>query len=110
MDLAGGTATAEVTATRWAVVVLSASFDPGWPVSVDGRPAATEMVAPALVAVTVPPGTHQVVFRYHVFAACPELLALALLSLLAVAGETDGFRLARAIRAAPIRQGSHELG
>lgn len=91
VDLADGTATAEVTATRWAVVVLSASFDPGWWVSVDGSPAATEMVAPALVAVTVPPGTHQVVFRYHGFAAYPELLALALLSLLAVARETGGF-------------------
>jgi hypothetical protein len=99
VDLADGTATAEVTATRWAVVVLSASFDPGWSVSVDGRPTGTEMVAPALVAVTVPPGTHQVVFRYHGFAAYPELFALALLSLLAVARETDGFRLARAIRA-----------
>ena len=95
VDLADGTATAEVTATRWAVVVLSASFDPGWWVSVDGSPAAAEMVAPALVAVTVPPGTHQVVFRYHGFAAYPELLALALLSLLAVARETGGFRLAQ---------------
>jgi hypothetical protein len=93
VDLADGAATAEVTATRWAVVVLSASFDPGWSVSVDGRPAATEMVAPALVAVTVPPGTHQVVFRYHGFAAYPEFLALALLTLLAVARETGGFRL-----------------
>jgi hypothetical protein len=95
VDLADGTATAEVTATRWAVVVLSTSFDPGWSVSVDGRPAATEMVAPALVAVTVPPGTHQVVYSYHGFAAYPELLALALLSLLAVARETGGFRLAQ---------------
>lgn len=95
VDLADGTATAEVTTTRWAVVVLSASFDPGWWVSVDGSPAAAEMVAPALVAVTVPPGTHQVAFRYHGFAAYPELLALALLGLLAVARETGGFRLAR---------------
>jgi hypothetical protein len=46
------------------------------------------------VAVTVPPGTHQVVLRYHGFAAYPELLALALLGLLAVARETGGFRLA----------------
>ncbi len=98
VDLPDGTATAEITATRWAVVVLSASFDPGWSGSVDGRPVATEMVAPALVAVTVPPGTHQVVFRYHGFAAYPELLALALLSLLALARETGGFRLARAVR------------
>ena len=95
VDLADGTAAAEVTAARWAVVVLSTSFDPGWSVSVDGRPVATEMVAPALVAVTVPPGTHQVVFRYHGFAAYPEFLALALLGLLAVARETGGFRRTR---------------
>ena len=95
VDLAEGAATAEVTATRQAVVVLSASFDPGWSVSVDGRPAATEMVAPALVGVTVPSGTHQVVFRYHGFAAYPELLALALLSVLAVAMVTGGFRPAQ---------------
>jgi uncharacterized membrane protein YfhO len=86
---------------REAVVVLSASFDPGWSVSVDGRPAATEMVMPALVAVTVPPGSHQVVFRYHGFAAYPELFALALLSLLAGAMVTGGFR--------PARSGSSKL-
>jgi hypothetical protein len=92
VDLADGAAAAEVTAARRAVVVLSASFDPGWSVSVDGRPAATEMVTPALVAVTVPPGTHQVVFHYHGFAGYPGLFALALLSLLAVAMVTSGFR------------------
>jgi hypothetical protein len=101
VDLADGAATAEVTASRRAVVVLSASFDPGWSVSVDGRPAATEMVAPALVAVTVPSGTHQVVFRYQGFAAYPELFALALLSLLAVAMVTSGFR--------PAQRGSSNL-
>src|SRR5579871_505794 len=110
VDLADGIATAEVTATRWAVVVLSASFDPGWSVSMDGRPAATEMVAPALVAVTVPPGTHQIVFRYHGFAAYPELLALAMLSLLAVAMEAGGIGLARAVRTAPIRQEAGNSG
>jgi uncharacterized membrane protein YfhO len=110
VDLADGTAAAEVTATRRAVVVLSASFDPGWSVSVDGRLAATEMVAPALVAVTVPPGIHQVVFRYHGFAAYPELLVLALLSLLAAAKVTGGFRLARAVGTAPIRQESDNSG
>ena len=98
--LADGTATAEVTAIRRAAVVLSVSFDPGWSVSVDGRPAAAEMVTPALVAVTVPPGTHQVVFRYHGFAAYPELFALALLSLLAVAMVTGGFRPAQSGRPA----------
>jgi hypothetical protein len=85
VNLPGGTATGEVTLTRRAVVVLSASFDPGWSVSVDGRPTQAEIVAPALVAVTVPRGTHEIAFRYRGFSWYPELLALAVLDLLAVA-------------------------
>jgi Bacterial membrane protein YfhO len=65
------------------VVVLAVSFDPGWSATVDGRPAATEMVAPALVAVTAPPGVHHITFHYTGFGAYPELLALAALDLLA---------------------------
>jgi hypothetical protein len=84
-DLAGGRADAAVRLGRRAVVVLSASFDPGWSVTIDGRPAATEMVAPALVGVTVPPGTHQIAFRYTGFGGYPQLLALAAADLLAVA-------------------------
>lgn len=57
------------------MVVLSASFDPGWTATVDGRPQATEMVAPALVATAVPTGTHRVVFSYHGFHGYPLLFA-----------------------------------
>jgi hypothetical protein len=47
-----------------------------------------------MVAVTVPPGTHDIAFRYRGFAGYPELLALAAASLLAtaaltVSGKTD---------------------
>jgi hypothetical protein len=76
-DLTDGTVSAAVRLRRRAAVVLSASFDPGWSATVDGRPAPVEMVAPALVAVTVPPGTHHLVFRYRGFGGYPELLALA---------------------------------
>jgi hypothetical protein len=41
------------------------------------------MVSPALVAVTVPAGTHQVVFRYQGFSGYPWLAALAVAALLA---------------------------
>src|SRR5579863_6566131 len=87
-DLANGAATAVVHLHRRAVVVLSASFDPGWSATVDGHPAATQMVAPALVAVVVPPGTHHIEFRYTGFAYYPELLALAVTALFATAALT----------------------
>jgi hypothetical protein len=97
-DLANGTATAVVHLHRRAVVVLSASFDPGWSATVDGHPAATQMVAPASVAVAVPSGTHHIEFRYTGFAYYPELLALAVISLLVTAALT---RRVRSPAAAP---------
>ncbi len=86
--LPDGTATATVRLRRPAVVVLSASYDPGWSATIDGRPAAVQMVAPALTAVAVPPGTHRVTFRYTGFQGYPELLALAVLALTAAAALT----------------------
>jgi hypothetical protein len=62
--LAAGRLTTTVRLRRRAVVVLSASYDPGWHATVDGRPASTEMLAPAVVGVVVGPGTHRVVFVY----------------------------------------------
>jgi Bacterial membrane protein YfhO len=67
------------------VVVLSASFDPGWTVTVDGRPQRTEMVAPALVATTVPTGTHRIIFRYRGSRDYPLLFALGAAALVALA-------------------------
>ena len=57
-NLASGSAAAVVTANRTAVVLLKASFDPGWQATVDGEPVTPVMVAPALLGVTVAPGTH----------------------------------------------------
>ena len=45
---------ATVAMRRTGVAVLSASFDPGWTATVDGRSQRTLMVAPALVAATSP--------------------------------------------------------
>jgi len=75
-DLAGGTATATVVTRRRAVVVLSASYDPGWTVRVDGRRAAVEMLAPALPGVAVGPGVHRITFSYDGFRSYPVLLAV----------------------------------
>ncbi len=76
-----GRVSAKVRLTRRAVVVLSASFDPGWKVTVDGHDARTLMIAPALVAVQLSRGTHRVTFQYVGFPYYPELLALTLLAL-----------------------------
>jgi hypothetical protein len=80
-QLAVGTADTTVRMDRPGLVVLSASFDPGWQVTVDGRPATPVMVAPALVAVWVAPGAHRVVFRYAGYAGYPVLMILSALVL-----------------------------
>jgi hypothetical protein len=59
------------------VVVLSASYDPGWTVTVDGHHSATTMIAPAIVGAEVPAGLHRVTFRYSGFGYYAELAALA---------------------------------
>ena len=84
-DLANGEARAVVKANRRATVVLSASYDPGWGATVDGHPAPTVMVAPALVGVVVGPGVHTVTFSYGGFGSYTVLFALALLVLVALA-------------------------
>ncbi len=82
--LVEGQVRASVVARRNCVVVLSASYDPGWSATVDGRPVATQMIAPALVGVPVGPGAHAIVFRYNGFGSYDELWALSVLVLLGV--------------------------
>jgi hypothetical protein len=86
-NLDDGEASATVRMRHPGVVVLSASYDPGWTATVNDRPVPTRMVAPALVAVDVPAGTDHVVFRFHGYGDYPELLGLSglTLALLAVA-------------------------
>ena len=80
-DLANGTARAVVHTNRRATVVLSASYDPGWHATVNGRPAPTVMVAPALVGVVVGPGVHTVTFSYDGYGSYTALFVLALVVL-----------------------------
>jgi hypothetical protein len=84
-DLANGAARAVVHTTRRATVVLSASYDPGWHATVNGRPAPVVMVAPALVGVVVGPGEHTVAFTYDGYGFYTALFVLAVVVLLAVA-------------------------
>ncbi len=71
-----GAVSAVVRMARPGLVVLASSYDPGWRVTVDAAPAATVMVAPAVVGVRVAPGVHRVVFRYAGFGTYPLLIAI----------------------------------
>ena len=84
-SLAQGNASAVVKTNRRATVVLSASYDPGWTVTVNGRSEPTVMVAPALVGVDVGPGTHVVKFSYGGYGRYTLLFLLALLVFAALA-------------------------
>jgi hypothetical protein len=84
-NLAQGIASAVVKANRRATVVLSASYDPGWTVTVNGRPEPTVMVAPALVGVDVGPGVHTVLFSYGGYGRYTLLFLLALLVFVSLA-------------------------
>jgi uncharacterized membrane protein YfhO len=80
---------------RPGIVVLSASYDPGWTATVNGRRRPTRMVAPALVAVDVPAGTDHVVFRFHGYRGYPAMLALSGLTLVLAAAAPVCLRRAR---------------
>ncbi|HUY23280.1 MAG TPA: YfhO family protein [Acidimicrobiales bacterium] len=99
-DLPEGRVTATVVARRSAVVVLSASYDPGWTVRVDGHPVAVEMLAPALPGVAVGPGVHRVTFSYAGFRSYPALIAVGAVTLAALVwvGPLDGLGALRARR------------
>ena len=94
-DLANGSAGAVVRTTRRATVVLSASYDPGWHATVDGRPAPTIMVAPALVGVVVGPGRHTVRFSFGGYGSYTALFVLALAVLVLLGLGTLAARRAR---------------
>jgi uncharacterized membrane protein YfhO len=93
--LDAGEASATVRMRRPGVAVLSASYDPGWTATVNGRRRPVRMVAPALVAVDVPAGTDHVVFRFQGYGGYPALLALSGLTLAMVAAAPLCARRAR---------------
>jgi Bacterial membrane protein YfhO len=79
--LVQGKVSATVSMQKPGVAVLSASFDPGWTVTVDGHVQRTEMIAPAVVGVRVPAGVHRIVFQYDGFSDYPLLFAISALAL-----------------------------
>jgi Gpi18-like mannosyltransferase len=81
----GGVFTATVEASRPGVVLLKASYDPRWTVTVDGLPDEATMMAPSLVGVEVPAGRHEVRFRYEPYGHYPLLVVIGALTLLALA-------------------------
>ena len=79
MQLASGTATADVLMNRHGNVVFSMSIDPGWQVFVDGQLTKVQFVAPGLLSVPVSPGNHLIFFRYQGFRWYLPLVLLGLL-------------------------------
>ena len=77
----GGT----IVANRNAVVMLKATYDPHMKVTVDGRPAKTQMLAPSFIGVVVTPGRHTIEFKYDPFRYYWALFLLAALTLAALA-------------------------
>jgi hypothetical protein len=75
----------EVDVTRPSVVMLKATYDPRWHVTVDGRPAKTQMLAPSFVGVAVTPGQHRIEFEYVPYGYYWVLLLLGGLTLLGLA-------------------------
>ncbi len=74
-----------VEADRPAFVLLKASFDPRWQVTVDGVPVEPEMIAPSFVGHGVAPGEHVVRFVYEPFPRYDLLLLVGALCLVGLA-------------------------
>jgi hypothetical protein len=73
-----------VTANRNAVVMLKATYDPRWHVTVDGKTAKTQMLAPSFVGVAVSPGEHRIEFHYVSFRYYWALFLIGALTLVAL--------------------------
>lgn len=74
----------EVQADRPTMVVLKATYDPRWSAFVDGIEVTPAMVAPSFVGAPIPAGRHSVVFVYHPYPYYWLLIAIGLLTQLAL--------------------------
>jgi uncharacterized membrane protein YfhO len=66
------------------MVLLKATYDPRWSATVDGVDVATAMVAPSFVGVPIPAGRHSIVFEYQPYPYYWLLIAIGLLTQLAL--------------------------
>jgi hypothetical protein len=71
-----GRASTIVELDRPAAVILKASFDNRWRVTLDGRDLEPQMFAPTFVGRLVPPGRHEVSFEYAPFPRYDLLLLI----------------------------------
>ena len=100
--LADGRVSGLLVTRRRAMVLLKATFDPRWRVTVDGRVFPPQMVAPSFVGTVLPPGRHSITFTYVPYPNYQWLLGLGLVTLLVL-------RMApRLLRRRP-RQGSDPI-
>jgi hypothetical protein len=90
LSLSNGVAIGTVHLVRPGIVMLSASFDPGWHVTVDGHPEPVQMLAPAVLGVKVAAGIHRIDFTYRGFSLYPELMVLGIVALLVLLALTWG--------------------
>jgi hypothetical protein len=103
-DIVGGAFDAQVTLKRPGVVLLKASYDPRWAAFVDGERTETQMLAPALVGVPVPPGEHEVAFRYEPYDTYAMLFAAGALVIFGLWAGERALRKSRADEVAPTRE------
>jgi hypothetical protein len=82
--LEDGLVATTVDLTRRGAVVLKASFDNRWSVTVDGVEREVQMFAPGFVGRAMPPGCHEVVFRYETFPRYDVLLLLGVVTFFAL--------------------------
>ena len=84
LQLDDGRASATVDVSRPAAVILKASFDNRWRVTVDGEEVEPQMFAPSLVGRFVPAGLHDISFEYVPFPRYDVLLGIGLATFLAL--------------------------
>jgi hypothetical protein len=76
LELDEGRAAATVEMDRPAAVILKASFDNRWRVTLDGQDLEPQMFAPTFVGRLVPPGRHEITFQYAPFPRYDLLLLI----------------------------------